>query len=382
MGVKVHMLSGVSRNEGGLFYSVRWLSRALLMSGVEIRLISHIDRFTAEDLPLWHPVDVRVYRSFGPLKSSLKLRRILKQSEPDLLHVHGLWLDRQWAALQWQIRADRPVILSPRGMLDPWALRNSAWKKRLVGQLFANSSLQRATCIHALCRSEEQSIRAYGLKGPVAIIPNGVELPESRCGEEDDRGRSSGRQLLFMGRIHPKKGVAELLKAWGSRGGAWRNDWVLVLAGWDDGGHEPALRKLADDLGISDSVTFAGPKFGQEKEALLRSADAFILPSFSEGLPMSVLEAWSYGLPVLMTDFCNLPEGFAANAALRIDPDEASIARGLSALAGMSRDDIGSMGRNGRLLVEDKFTWDRIAQDMKAVYEWCLGGDKPACIER
>lgn len=376
--MNVSVLSGASRNEGGLFYSVRWLSQALRLAGINIRLVSHLDEYTHADLPVWNPVKIDLYRGYGPLLYSDKLRRILRSSDTDVVHVHGIWLDRQLAALQWQKRTGKPVIISPRGMLDSWAVRNSAWKKKLVGALFANKSLNKATCIHALCQSEAESIRAYGLKNPIAVIPNGVELPEIR-GQRPEAGGQK-KKLLFLGRIHPKKGLAELLRAWSMEHGAWRRNWELVIAGWDDGGHEKGLKDLADELGIGDSVAFPGSKYGEEKEILLRNADAFILPSFSEGLPMSVLEAWSYGLPVVMTDLCNIPSGFNAGAALRIEPNAKSITQGLAQLDSMSMDDLTSMGAKGRILVEQKFTWDKIAQDMKAVYEWCLGGDKPACI--
>jgi hypothetical protein len=126
-------------------------------------------------------------------------------------------------------------------------------------------------------------------------------------------------------------------------------------------------------------VVFYGPAFGKDKDALLRSADAFILPSFSEGLPMSVLEAWSYGLPVVMTLECNLPEGFASDAALEIRSGEGSFKgsdfsfqHGLRALLEMSRAERGSMGMRGRRLVEDRFTWPKVAEQMKEVYESLL----------
>jgi len=377
--MNVEVLSGISRNEGGLFYSVRWLSQTLLKAGVGTRILSHIDESTQKDLKLWSPLNVELYSACGPLLSSSKLRGILRDSDADLLHVHGIWLDRQWAALQWQKRTGKPVVISPRGMLDPWAVRNSAWKKKLVGWLFANESLRRATCIHALCQSEAESIRAYGLKPPIALIPNGVQLPE--IGDSGQRteggGQKEKKQLLFLGRIHPKKGLAELLQAWVK---TRMPDWELLVAGWDDGGHEQGLKKLADELGVGDSVSFVGAQYGDGKDALLRSADAFVLPSFSEGLPMSVLEAWSYGLPVMMTDFCNIPAGFNAGAALRVEPNAESIAQGLAKLGSMSDADLSAMGGNGRELVEENFTWDKIAQDMKAVYEWCLGGDRPVEI--
>ena len=128
-------------------------------------------------------------------------------------------------------------------------------------------------------------------------------------------------------------------------------------------------------------VVFYGPAFGEEKEAILRSADAFILPSFSEGLPMSVLEAWAYGLPVLMTPECNLPEGFACQAALEIrsgggsfQGSDFSFQQGLRTLLEMSDLERAAMGMRGRHLVEERFTWQKVAAQMKELYEDILSG--------
>jgi poly(glycerol-phosphate) alpha-glucosyltransferase len=372
--MKVACLSGISRSSGGLFHAVGSLCRNLHGQGVDVSVYGRNDQFATEDVPAWSPVPVVPYRGIGPLGSSPGLRRILAGSGAALVHQHGLWLDDQWAALQWQGKTGNPVVVSPHGMLDPWAVQNAAWKKKLVGKLFANQSLHEATCIHALCRSEVESIRAYGLDNPVALIPNGVELPEITSVP-----KSPGKKrLLFLGRIHPKKGLSELISGWAQAG---LKDWELLVAGWDDGGHEAGLRELGKGLGV-DSVSFLGPQHGAEKERLLRSVDAFILPSFSEGLPMTVLEAWSYGLPVLMTDFCNLSEGFVAGAALRIEPSSVSIGEGLGHLVAMSESDRGEMGSKGRRLVEQKFTWPSIAKSMKQVYEWCLtGSNPPECME-
>ncbi|VGO14812.1 D-inositol 3-phosphate glycosyltransferase [Pontiella desulfatans] len=371
MNIKV--LTTSSRKAGGLFYSVRWLSKALANEGCRPEILSPLDEFSQEDLGVWNPIPVELFRGHGPLQTSFRLREKLAASGADLIHLHGIWMDNQWAAAQWQARTGRPVVVSPRGMLDPWAVSNSAWKKRLVEILFAKKALRKASCIHALCRSEVESIRAYGLDNPVALIPNGVELPE--LGLREPSG--TRKTLLFLGRIHPKKGITELLKAWSGFSGGWK----LVIAGWDDGGYDEGLKALACELGLRH-VEFVGPQYGKEKEQLLRSVDAFILPSFSEGLPMSVLEAWSYGLPVVVTDYCNLPEGFKAKAALRIAPDAETIANGLETLASMSGSELHAMGACGRKLVEDKFTWPRIAADMRQVYEWCVGGgNPPECME-
>ena len=399
--MNVVALSGISRNAGGLFYAVSSLSKELLASGINLSVYGRHDPFVAEDVSTWNPVPVVPYPSFGPLSSSGQLRRRLAEKPAELLHLHGLWLDDQWAALQWQKKNKAPVIISPHGMLDPWAVKNAAWKKKLVGALFANESLRRATCIHALCQSEADSIRAYGLKTPIAIIPNGVELPKVEVTDLKLQTPNQKKKLLFLGRIHPKKGLKELLSGWAkaqSLKPKALSNWQLLIAGWDDGNHLAGLKQQASQLGLSWSeeasssdprsltsalrpqssdLCFLGPHFGREKEVLLRNMDAFILPSFSEGLPMSVLEAWAYNLPVVMTEFCNLPSGFDAGAALRIEPNAESIAQGLAELASRSMDDLTTMGSKGRRLVEEKFTWDKIARDMKAVYEWCLGGNKP-----
>lgn len=373
--MKVDVLTTCSRKSGGLFYSVRGLAGALESDDCRCRIFSPSDEFSKEDRNVWSPLPVELYSAYGPLRSSLRLRTLLAESGGELIHVHGIWQDAQWAALQRQKKTSLPVVISPRGMLDPWALKNRAWKKKIVGELFAYESLRRATCIHALCRSEAESIRAQGYTNPVALIPNGVELPAAKTPEV----RDGKKRLLFLGRIHPKKGLAELLTAWGKAGASWRDEWELIIAGWDDGGHEAGLKQMASDFG--KSVSFCGPCFGEEKEWLLRTADAFILPSFSEGLPMSVLEAMAYSLPVLMTEFCNIPEGFDAGASIRIEPDAISIAKGLDELQSMPAGDRIKMGAKGRELVERRFTWSVISRQMKQVYEWCVnGGQSPDCL--
>jgi poly(glycerol-phosphate) alpha-glucosyltransferase len=189
------------------------------------------------------------------------------------------------------------------------------------------------------------------------MIPNGVDLPpETGEGQWSEPGRrrfeiDDQRTLLFLGRIHPKKGLSELVEGW-RISQARHNGWVLEIAGWDSGGHEPGLRDRIARWGLECSVKCVGSLFGECKERALRRASAFILPSLSEGLPMAVLEAWSYAKPVLITPQCNLPEGFAADAAIQIESNSESIAGALDHLIRMTDDEIAEMGRRGRRLVE------------------------------
>lgn len=379
--VRTALVTGsISRRGAGVAIALRALATALVeQQGIEVTAFALEDQYTGEDLPLWAGVRTQTARTVGPRSVGYapELARRLKAADPQLVHGHGLWQWQSAAVHAWSCRTARPYLVSPHGMLDPWALRNSRWKKRVALAMYERRHLRDAGCLHALCESEQTSFRRFGLKNPVAVIPNGVTLP-SRMASLD----GAPRRLVFLGRLHPKKGIAELIGAWATLSASERGDWRLVVAGWDDGGHAASLSRQAAEHGVGESVEFVGPTFGEAKDELLRSASAFILPSFSEGLPMAVLEAWSYGLPVAMTEACNLPEGFSADAAIRIAPSPASIAAGLRELMQMNATDLRAMGQRGRRLVEARFAWPEIARQMAEVYRWLLGGGAlPACVE-
>jgi glycosyltransferase involved in cell wall biosynthesis len=191
------------------------------------------------------------------------------------------------------------------------------------------------------------------------------------------------RTLLFLGRIHPKKGIKELLIAWSH---ATRDHpavaagWKLAIAGWDDGGHVRALEALAAELGLGpEQVAFPGPLYDDAKEAAFRHADAFVLPSYSEGLPMAVLEAWTHGLPAFITAECNLPEGFEQGAAVEVSTDPRALADVLARR--LMGGDLRAIGENGRRLVAERFSWSTIVGELLQVYRWLARGHaRPACV--
>lgn len=382
--------ASISRRAGGLFWAVRYLARCAQHAGCDVKVFSIVDEFSGKDASEWYGLDLRLLPCCGleAFGYAPEFAHALDAHRLDLLHTHGLWMYPSLASLRWSRRWDRPVVVSPHGMLDPWAVRNSAWKKRLVGKLFEHAHLHRCACLHALCESEYRAIRSYGLSNSVAIIPNGVDLPAlNYCYPQPEWATdlsSNCRVLLFLGRIHPKKGLVNLLHAWaqaGKQSPAISEIWHLVVAGWDQGGHREQLERLAEDLGVLGSVHFVGPQFKEQKAASLARAAAFILPSFSEGLPMAVLEAWSYCLPVLITPQCNLPEGFVVEAALDILPNVDSIRSALAKLFTLTDIERLAMGERGRELVEQRFTSPTIAAKMKEVYTWVLGaGSPPDCV--
>ncbi len=405
------LVSSVSREAGGLFQSVRGLAKAMMSENAKVSVFGLSDARSAVDSLEWQPLSIQTFQSqFRAWGYSNQLVPALIAADLDILSVHGLWKYCSVASSQWHRRTGRPYIVHPEGMLESWALRNGRWKKRIAALLYENEHLRRAACLRALSEAEAESIRAFGLRNPICVIPNGVDLRELADNSKlnapnavvsavlsgspryaqriDALGtahatatglRTFGQDrkiLLYLGRLHPKKNVANLIRAWNDMFNSQRSrsgSWILAIAGWDQGGYESELKRIA----ASASIVFLGSQFGTEKSESYRACDAFILPSLSEGLPMTVLEAWAHAKPVLMTPECNLPEGFSAEAALRIGSSPDEIRAGLKQLAEMSDEDRSTMGNRGRALVIKEFSWVRIGEQMRAVYEWVMSGGAP-----
>lgn len=373
----------VSRGGGGLFFSVRNLAQSLRdHTATKVDVVGFIDEHTDADLPAWGAFPPRALPVRGPesLAYAPSLVSTLHELAPDLAHTQGIWRYYSRATWKWASSTRRPYLVSPRGMLDRWAMRHSAWKKRLAWTVFERAHLLGASCIHALCEPEAAAIREFGLRKPICILPNGVELPSALATRADPADASGRKSLLFLSRLHAKKGLMELLRGWAiARTAAPQRaaDWRLTIAGTDRNGYRAELEALARTLGIAEDVDFVGPKFGAEKEDAYFSASAFILPSHSEGLPQAVLEAWAHSLPVLMTPACNLPEGFERNAAIEVGADPLGIASGLGELFEMTPAQRNAVGQRGRELVESRYTWPTVARQMRQVYDWILGGGAP-----
>jgi glycosyltransferase involved in cell wall biosynthesis len=372
------LTSWMSKNGGGVFEAVFRMAQSLhAMSELELSVFGLEDKSPSPQGNDWKGVPTAALPTYGPSSwgYSPKLLGRLTRAKPDLLHVHGLWMYPSVASRRWSRATRRQYVVTPHGMLDPWAIGNSGWKKSAALWAYEKRHLEGAACLHALCDAEAEAIRGFGLRNPICIVPNSVDVSDMMAGVSTS-DRSPSHKLLYLGRLHPKKGLVNLLNAWhqfrGRRGlgGAWE----LVIAGWNQGGHEGDLRRLVDELGIRESVRFPGPTFGADKASVFRHASAFVLPSMSEGLPMAVLEAWSYGLPVLMTPQCNFPKRFAAGAALYIEANCEGVLQGLQRLAEMSDADRQKMGARGLQLCRDNFSPAPNAAKMTQVYRWLTGG--------
>ncbi|MFL1874174.1 glycosyltransferase [Hansschlegelia beijingensis] len=384
--IKVGVVLGSAGDQGGGVYaSVRDMAQALLqVPDVQVTVFAS-DRSPSANRSEWGAVSLKVFPARGPASFGYApgLGRALLAADLDVVHVHGLWMYLSIAARRWAAASGRRYVVSPHGMLDPWAVANSGWKKTLALRAYEQAHLDRAACIHALCEQERQAVRAFGLRNPVCLIPNGVQLPPEESASPRG-GANARRTLLYLGRLTPKKGLVALLDAWASlRRNPEAQAWDLAIAGSGPEAFVAELRARAELLCSPRSMRFLGHVSGASKRAAFAQADAFILPSVSEGQPLAVLEAWSHGLPALITEQCNLPEGRLAGAALSIGPSTAEIADGLRRLFETPPEQARAMGRRGRLLVEKRFSWGSAALRWAEVYRWLSDQVcEPECVIR
>ena len=383
------VVPAASPDGGGVAEAVRQLAIALArQKDVSIEIATTRGR-SAEDFAGWPAVPRRASRFLGPARYRFSPGLLLHvlRSRADLVHLHALWSFLGLAVLLWSMLWRRPVVVSPHGMLEPWILARSPRLKTLVSALYQNALLRRAAALLALTSKEAEDIRLFIGRPDAVVVPNHVETAAAPTGRPIWwRSDLEGRTVhLFLGRIHEKKGVLELCDAWDrlcTADPAFAARSALVFCGWIDGLDEFG-RRVEALAARHSSVLFAGPQYGDDKARSLAAADFLVLPSKSEGLPMTVLEAWSMARPVLMTPACNLPEGFAAGAAIRIGAGVGEIVEGLRLADAMKPVARKAMGEAARALVAARYSEQAVIGSVLALYVRCLTRDRrslPAAI--
>lgn len=377
----VHTINSLRSDHGGPSRSVTALCAALTHQGTRVQIVTHEPGIgegdpVAPDAPVTVHLAERQasFRTFLPGTTCFEDALTGAVDHETVIHDHGLWLPSNHAASQVSYRAGTPLIISLRGMASAWALRFNGLKKRAAWHLYQRRDVQRASALHATSEAEVEDIRRAGLRQPVALIPNGVTMPERRASQT----KRSERTVLFLSRLHPVKGLDNLVQAWAQvRPAGWR----LVLAGPDAGGHRAEIEQAARDLGLADEVTFTGAVSDEEKWTLYHEADLFVLPSFSENFGIVIAEALAAGRPVITTTATPWQDIEAHQCGWWIETGTEPLARALAEATSLSDEQRCAMGARGRTLIEQSYSWTHIAEEMNAVYAWLLRrGDRPECV--
>lgn len=303
-----------------------------------------------------------------------------------IVHQHLIWLLLSRTPGMLRRAGDVRVVIAPHGTLDAWALRKSPWRKRLATWIYEGQNLHAADCLHATSQKEVRDFRDFGLRNPIALINNGVSSSwvnsvgdaaafRSRFDLPPDR-----RIILFISRIARKKGLPMLLEAMHQLRHRLA-EWLLVIAGVDEEGHEAEVAARAQELGLTERLKFIGPIFGQPKRDAMAAAELFVLPSHSEGAPMIVLEALAAEVPVLTTHVAPWEELVRHDCGWWVEPSVAGLVVALEAVATLPAERWPLMRRRAKELVARNYAWSEIASQTLQLYAWLHGeGNRPAFV--
>lgn len=371
----VQVIANVGQEAGGPSYSVIRLSEVLLQCGTGATVVSLQSRTrrTHSQLltfPVWNGLS-----RFGVSPSMSRwLHAQAKSRHVDIIHGHGLWTMPIVYAGRACLGTTALFVLSPRGMMSAWSLRHHAWRKMVLWGLLQRRTLELAACFHATAESEYYDIRRLGFRQPVLLLPNGVDLPELEPRPHDQR-----RRLLFLGRLHPKKGIDILLRAWFLVERRFP-EWNLEIAGPDEGGYLARLKHIASTLSLK-RVRFSAPLYGPDKTLAYQRASLFVLPTHSENFGLTVAEAMAAATPVIVT--VGAPWGALRDhdAGWWIETGVDALAACLEEALACSPERLSKMGERGRQWMARDFNWDRIGEEHAAAYRWLRdGGTPPSCV--
>ncbi len=366
----VHSVACLDAETGGTAVAVPALLRSLEAAATPVALVTRRLR-TGEPMPA---LPRRVaFTPRGRWTGTGEFERSLEREARDLgatlLHDHGIWLPTNHASARTAKRLALPRVVTPHGMLDPWALRWHRGRKRVAWRFYQHRDLRGAAMFHATSMAEARAIRALGFGQPIATIPNGVDVPEA----PPTRTPRSPRVALFLSRLHPKKGLPDLVEAWAR---VRPIDWELRVVGPDEGGHEAALRAQVERSGVGASVRFPGPLYGEARESAFAQADLFVLPTRSENFGLVVAEALARAIPVLTTTAAPWQSIVRERCGWWVVPTSEGLADGLRAATAASSAALEAMGLRGYEFVSREFAWSGIGRRMRAAYDALLSGGR------
>ena len=376
-----HVITSIDITTGGPARSVTHLIAAMLDRDATL----HIG---LETLKSKNPIT----RSFNTVNSGIRfhdaetlqrsksLVNSLNYSETTLLHGHGLWQMPVHQMAKIARQKGVPYIITPRGMLEPWALSQGKFKKQVALKLFQYKDLEQATCLLATAPMEVKSIRALGLKNPVAMIPNGINVNQFPA--EIPVKATQPKRMLFLSRIHIKKGIENLIEAWQLADNKLKQDWVIDIYGNGEPEYIKSLKAKIKAANLEHQITIKPPVFDDQKTKVFREASVFVLPTFSENFGIVVAEALASYTPVITTQGAPWEELNTNNCGQWIGIGVTPLVDALNSMMAKSPEDLQQMGVNGRQLIEQKYSMQAVAKQMLALYDWILNKtNKPDFID-
>ena len=355
-----------SHEGAGLTEAARGLAEQLVRNAdLSVMAIALNGSGTQADMSDWSEIETYSLRNSG-LGFSTMLSRTISEINPNIIHIHGLWLGIGVQAAFWAIRNNVQYFVSPHGMMDEWAWNKSRYRKLIYFYLFQRRVLLNSAILHSLNEEESSSVKNILPNKESIIIPNGICVEDYKSASHNI---SDTNKLLFLGRLDPKKSVLELVIAWSElldEGKA--NGWTLEVAGSGNVKYEELLRKAAGKH-LDKGIIFKGHVRGAKKIECFRNATAFVLASKSEGLPVVILEAWASSLPVAISKECNLSNSLDLGISFEVFSEKRKLKKSLGKFIKLDNSKLEAMGNNSLEYVNQHYSWVSIAGQFTRLYK-------------
>ena len=378
----LHIIPSLSQEWGGPVSVVSGLLPALRRAGVDVSIFASFQKGKKDKIIPLEGVNIKLFKQdfFSKIctaHSSGFMKTLYNEiANFDIVHVHGVWHYPNFATCLVAKKTQKPYVVTIHGVLAPWSLRWKFFKKRIYSILFLKHILGKATAIQAITEVEVDYIKRFVNNKRITVIPNGIDiqkfkkLPSVQEIEKRYPTLVQKRVILFLGRIHHGKGLDILAQALSKIIKSDDNIFLLIV-GPDEGGYKVKAESIFKKENILNKVLFTGMLTGKEKLAVLSRADLFVLPSYSEGFSVTVLEAMACKLPVIITNRCNFPEVARVKAGRIVEPDVGQLSKAIFELIN-NPELCQKMGENGERLIIEKYTWDKIANQMICLYKKAL----------
>lgn len=365
----IHIVKTLAQQYGGPARSTQGLVAALETAGVESWLVS------LEDGGAPYVKGVNHFRVLGGgvLETKRRMMALIDEIKPDIVHTHDLWMPKLHMCHVAARAKGVPYVIAPRGTLEEWSLKQKWLKKWIALKTYQGYDLRHAAAVHATVEEEAARCRLFCGNVPVIVSPNGVNVPagtfEAKAKLEGER-----RKALFLSRMHPKKGVENLIRAWANvRPERWLCELVYSLNDDFERAYEQKMKDEVRRLGIENQILFAGAVRDDKKWEKYAQADLFVLPTNSENFGIVVAEALWAGVPVITTKGAPWSELVSTDSGWWVDVGVAAFADALDKATRLSSNVLAEMGERGRQLIASRYTWNGIAKDLACKYRSLLG---------
>lgn len=306
-----------------------------------------------------------------------EIARYLKEEKFHLIQIQSMW---DWPYHKVMVEARKlgiPYIVTPRGMLEPWSLSQKKWKKKLAWWLYQRNDVQKSACVFTTAKMEAEHVSALGITTCKAVIPNGIETDSYPCKTPIDVVK---KQVLFLSRVHVKKGIELLFDAW-KRIHSEFAGWQLLVIGNGEAEYIHSLENRVENLGLKDCIKILPPVFGNDKIQIYQESALFCLPSYSENFGMAIAEAMSCGTPVITTTNCPWNILNDTKTGWCIDLNVDNLKRALREALSMNPTELYDMGQKASKLIYENFDYRNVTRKTLKLYEWLLnGGEKPEFV--